>query len=71
MTEPDHTEQSNEREQASAALSAAIVRMSAALGLENTARVLASLGANLQEESTTRSADVLAADKARRAGGLH
>jgi len=64
---PENIEQRSERDQASAALAAAITRLAAAIGLEHTARVLGSVASDLTE----RHADVLAAEKARQAGGLH
>jgi hypothetical protein len=67
----DTNDERDERGQASAALAAAIVRLSSNIGVDPTARVRASAAADLQSELTRRSADVLAADKARRVGGLH
>lgn len=71
MTEPENEEHSNEREQASAALVAAIVRLVAAIGADHTARVLRSVGTDLPAELKSRADDVVAADIARRAGGLN
>jgi hypothetical protein len=68
---PEDTEQRSERDQASAALAAAITRLAAVIGIDHTARVLGSVAADLQSEFIKRSSDVLAADKARRVGGLH
>jgi hypothetical protein len=67
----DINDERDEREQARAALVGAIVRMSTAIGLDQTSRVLASVAADLQSELNKRAADVLAADRARRVGGLH
>jgi hypothetical protein len=65
---PEDIERRSERDQASAALAAAITRLAAVIGLEHTARVLGTLAVNLQSELA---ADVVAAEKARQAGGLH
>lgn len=69
---PEATEQRDERDQASAALAAAITRLATAIGLEQAARVLGSVAVDLQAELTKRTAaDVLASERARQAGGLH
>jgi hypothetical protein len=65
------TPKKDEREQASAALVAAIVRLATAIGAAQTASVLGSVAADLKTELTQRGADALASEKARQSGGLH